>query len=310
MKKIRRSIGLLVLFLLLSACAGRRPTIFVPANPPAPPRLVSTPRVALVLGSGGARGYAHLGVLSVLQKAGVPIDLIVGASAGSIFAALYSDNHSYQKTYRIMMNADFWSFADVSNIPSFSGIVEGYHLEKFLLRNMKAKTFRGLKNKLVIATTNLKTGAPYIVQSGPISPAVLASAALPGLVQPVKMYHKILVDGGVAQPVPVETAQSFHPKVIIAVNIAQQLDPHVPWFSYSIYSRAYDIIWLRLSEENEKAANIIIRPKVGQIGTFSLGDKQTLYQAGRRAALKALPKILRLLKQKHIRLHSPSIRMK
>lgn len=300
---------LLIIFLLLSACAGVPPSIAIPVNPPKAPQLIFPPRVALVLGGGGARGYAHLGVLQVLQQAGVPLDLIVGASAGSIFGAVYSDNHSFDKTYRIMMRASFWTFADINNTPNKSGFVQGYHLEKMLMANMHARRFSQLKNKLVVVSTDLKTGQTYFIQSGPIPPAVLASSALPGLVDPVFLYHKILVDGGVAQPVPVQVAQVFHPRVIIAVNISQPLDPTVPRFSYSIYNRAYDIMWQSLVAQNERGANIVIRPSVGEAGTFALDDRYRLYQAGKKAALQQLPKILILLKQEHIQLHTASIKM-
>lgn len=298
-----------ILILLLAACAGRPPDITIPVNAPKPPHLVAPPRVALVLGGGGARGYAHLGVLQVLQQAGVPLDLIVGTSAGSIFGAVYSDNHSFDKTYRIMMKASFWNFADLNNAPNSSGFVQGYHLEKMLLANMQAQNFSQLKNKLVVVSTDLKTGQVVFIQSGPIAPAVLASSALPGLVDPVFLYHKILIDGGVVQPIPVAVAKQFHPRVIIAVNISQPLDPNVPSFSYSIYNRSYDIMWQNLVLENERGADVVIQPSVGDVGMFDLGDRNRLYQQGRAATLKQLPKILALLKQKHIKLNSASIKM-
>lgn len=304
-----RCLFLLVFLALLSACAGKPPNIAIPINPPKAPQLVSPPRVALVLGGGGARGYAHLGVLQVLQEAGVPLDLIVGTSAGSIFGAVYSDNHSFDKTYQIMMGANFWTFADINNSPSKSGFIQGYHLERMLMANMRAKNFSQLKNKFVAVATDLGSGQTYFIQSGPIPPAVLASSALPGLVDPVFLYHRVLVDGGVAQPIPVEIAQNFHPRVIIAVNISQPLDPKIPYFSYSIYNRSYDIMWQSLVAQNERGADIIIRPAVGDAGTFDLNDRYRLYQAGRAAALKQLPKILALLKQNHIQLHTASIKM-
>lgn len=309
MNNLIRYVFLFIAIMLLTACAGKPPNIAIPVNPPKAPQLISPPRVALVLGGGGARGYAHLGVLQVLQQAGVPLDLIVGTSAGSIFGAVYSDNHSFDKTYRIMMRANFWTFADINNSPNKSGFIQGYHLERMLMANMRAKNFSQLKNKFVAVATDLGSGQTYFIQSGPIPPAVLASSALPGLVDPVFLYHKTLVDGGVAQPVPVEVAQDFHPRVIIAVNISQPLDPKVPYFSYSIYNRSYDIMWQSLVAQNERGADIIIRPAVGEAGTFDLDDRDRLYQAGRTAALKQLPKILALLKQNHIQLHTASIKM-
>lgn len=302
-------LGLSILVLLLSACAGAPPNIAIPVNTPRAPQLMAQPRVALVLGGGGARGYAHLGVLQVLEQAGVPLDLIVGTSAGSIFGAVYSDNHSFDQTYRIMMKASFWNYADLNNVPNTSGFVQGYHLEKMLLKNMKAQNFSELKNKLVVVSTDLTTGRMVFIQSGPIPPAVLASSALPGLVDPVFLYHHLLVDGGVVEPIPVEVAKKFHPSVIIAVNISQPLDPKVPSFSYSIYSRTYDIMWQNLELQNERGADIVIQPIVGDAGLFDLGDRYRLYQQGREAALKQLPQILGLLKKKHIQLHTSSIKM-
>ncbi len=301
MRKFVQFTSILVLILGLYACAGTLPNINLPNTPPPPPPLkVKPPRVALVLGSGGARGYAHLGVLQVLQKAGVPIDLIVGASAGSFVGSLFADNESAQKTYQIMMKAGFWDLADVSNVPSMSGVIQGYHYEKFLLHNMQAKTFRQLKIKLLMATTDLNTGKTYVIQSGPVAPAALASAAIPGAVRPIKLYGHVLIDGGVAAPVPVAIAKRYHPKIIIAVNISEQLQNDSPYTAVGILSRANSIMWKHLTKASEKGANIIIRPNVGQTGTFDMSRKHAMYLDGVKAARAELPSILKLLKAKHI----------
>lgn len=289
---------------MLSACAGLPPKINVPDTPPAPIKLKKQPQVALVLGSGGARGYAHLGVLKVLHDAGVPIDMVVGASAGSIIGAFYADSLSPVKVKNIMYHASFWDFAEVSNTPSLKGVVEGYHVQKFLMRNMHAKTFSQLKIPLIVATTDLKSGNVFSISSGPIPPAIEASGAIPGLVQPAHLYGHILVDGGMADPVPVDLAKKYKPKVIIAVNIAQELPKQMPITAYDVYNRSYMISWEKLSEKSANEANIVIRPQVGTVGTFDLDQKQAMYKAGEKAAKKALPKILALLKQKHIPLLS------
>ncbi|WP_423063978.1 patatin-like phospholipase family protein [Candidiatus Paracoxiella cheracis] len=299
MSKLRATI-VLMLSLLITSCAGIKPDITIPQTPPPPVKLKIKPQVVIVLGSGGARGYAHLGVLQALYQAGIPINAIVCASAGCIVGALYADNNNPKTTYDIMMHASFWDFADVSNILSPSGLIEGYHLEKFLLRNMRAKTFRQLKTKLIVATTNLKTGTTYPIESGPVAPAILASAALPGAVQPVHLYGHVLIDGGVANPIPVDLAKKLHPTIIIAINIAEQLPQHVPINAVSIYSRAYAIMWKKLTEYSEKNATIVIHPKLGEVGTFDLGKKYPMYLAGYHAAEKVIPKIKRLLAEKNI----------
>jgi NTE family protein len=290
----------LIITVYLSSCAGTAPNIYIPSTPPAIPKLKRPVQVALVLGSGGARGYAHLGVLQVLESAGVPIDLIVGASAGSIVGSLYADNQSAAKTYDIMMQAGFWSFADIGNLPSPKGLSEGYHLQKFLLKNMRAKVFRELPTKFIVATTNLLTGQSHPLESGPIAPAVLASAAVPGVVRPVNLYGLTLVDGGVADPVPVDLAKKYSPKIIIAVNIEQKLSHSMPFSAFAIYNRAYSIMWNRLTQYSLNNADIVIRPLVGDIGTFDLNHNYQMYQEGYEAAKRALPKIKKLLRRRHI----------
>ncbi|MCB1827328.1 MAG: patatin-like phospholipase family protein [Coxiellaceae bacterium] len=309
MRKFFTLFILLIGFGLLSACAGAPPNIRIPKTPPPAPILKHPARVALVLGSGGARGYAHLGVLQVLQWAGVPIDLVVGASAGSYVGAVFADSGNATKAYHIMMHAGFWNMADVGNFPSLKGIMTGWNLEKYLLSNMHARDFRQLKIKYVAATTDLLTGKSYMIQSGPIPPAVVASAAVPGVVRPVHLYGHTLVDGGVADPVPVKLARRFHPRVIIAVNIAEQLYPVIPSTGIGIFERANNIIWTRLTGYSLMGANVVIRPKVGDVGTFDMDARYQMYLAGYYAALKALPRIKRLLRQHHIALIPKSKRV-
>lgn len=302
LKKSLKITGIVVLTAIVASCAGSPPNIFIPKQQPPALKMSKRPDVALVLGGGGARGYAHLGVLTILQKAGVPINLIVGASAGSLVGAFYADNDSAQKTKRIMMHAGFWDFADISNVPSLKGPVQGYHVMKFMLRNMRARTFGQLKIPFVVATTDLQTADMIPISSGPVVPAVRASTSVPGAIQPMHLYGYTLIDGGVVDPIPVDIAKKYHPKIIIAVNIANQLSPKTPRTMIGIYDRSSLMSWLKLSEYSQKGADVIIRPAVGHVGIFDLSHKRQLFAEGEQAAYKALPKILKLLKQKHIAL--------
>jgi NTE family protein len=299
--KIIRLFFMLALIAILTACAGSPPNINIPSVPPltTPPR--HTPvRVALALGAGGAKGYAHLGALQVLEAAGVPIDLVSGASAGSIVGALYSDRGSVAHATKALMNATFWDLADTGNFISLSGVVEGYHLEKFLLKHMKSHSFKQTKIKFIAVATNLKNGNRVILDSGPIPPAVLASGAAPGAVRPVILYGNTLIDGGMVDPIPVDVLKPYHPKLIIAINISQQIDHNIPSTAYGIYEKGYAYSWLRLNQLSEKEADVLIRPAVGSVGTFDMSAKNKMYQAGVTAAQKALPAILKLMKQRHI----------
>ncbi|OGT48050.1 MAG: hypothetical protein A3F17_00375 [Gammaproteobacteria bacterium RIFCSPHIGHO2_12_FULL_41_15] len=303
---VKKRCCILACLLLLSGCAGTRPKIEIPATQPPPPKFAKRPQVVVVLGSGGARGYAHLGVLQALKEAHIPIDGLVCASVGCVVGALYADSRSVKKAYRIMMQAGFWNFADVANTPGPSGLMTGYHLEKYLLANMRARNFGQLKIPLLIATTDLLTGHSYLIQGGPIAPAVLASAALPGVVRPIQLYGRVLIDGGVSAPVPVKFAALLRPKAIIAINIARNLFPKIPSGAYSIYSRAYQIMWLQLTDLSQSDADVVIRPYVGDAGTFDMGQRYQLYLEGLKAGKEMIPTIKKMLQHKNVTLTSGS----
>lgn len=289
-------------FLLLVACAGMRPDITIPDHPPKPAPLKTQPAVALVLGGGGARGYAHIGALKALRQAHVPVNLIVGTSVGSIIGALYADNQDLDRLDRLMMAEGYWGFADIANVPSLSGLVQGYHLEKFLNKSMKAKTFRQLGIKFVAVTTDIGSGTTYTIESGPIPPAVLASAAFPGVVEPVHLYHRILVDGGVIDNVAIDVAKRYQPKMIIAISLEAPLDKNIPYSSLGILQRSYAVTLRHLAKYKQRGADVFIHPDVLHTNVFDLSNKQALIDSGYRATKKLIPTILKIMKQKGVAL--------
>ena len=301
MKAVVRVVLVVLMFYSLSGCAVKKPDVNVPRTPPPIVMPKKRPQVALVLGSGGARGYAHLGVIKVLRNAGVPINLIAGASAGAIFGAVYADTGSYHKTYATMMEAKFWDMADMENFPDPDGLMTGYHLENFMLQHLHAKTFKQLKIPLVIATTDIYKGEVYKIGSGPIAPAVEASSAVPVLVRPSYLYGRDLVDGGVTDSVPVDLVKPYHPKLIIAVDIDPDLIEMMPGSEYGMYNRVYAVMGRELSIRSAVGADVVIYPQVGQAGTFNIHNKYKLFYAGEVATKKALPKILGLMKQRGIK---------
>lgn len=302
MKSYLHYLSIIVSCGLLSGCAGFKPAIHVPPQPPQARAIAKNPDVAVVLGGGGAKGYAHIGVLEVLQKAGVPINLVAGSSAGSVVGALFVDNGRADQAKQALMDAGFWDLADVANFPDLQGPIEGYHFERFLLEHMRSRTFKQTKIPFIVATTDLKQGRGFAIKSGPIAPAVLASAAMPGGVRPQHLYGRILVDGCMVDPVPVKLVKPYHPKVIIAINIDAELPHSMPWSFYGIYKRGFQISWLELTKYTEQGADIIIRPRVGTVGSFDITAKHRMYEAGVKAGQRALPRILALLKRKHIAL--------
>ncbi len=302
MKNRIKIAGLILLSTGLFACAGVKPNIAIPAVAPPVAPLKKPIQVAVVLGGGGARGYAEVGALVALENAGVPIDLVAGSSVGSIVAALYADQGDAKTMSKAMMQANFWAFADIENHPSFKGVVEGYHLQRFLLKNMQARNFSQTKVKLMVTGTDLTTGTTKTFESGPIAPAVNASAAVPGIAWPVQLYGKTYVDGGLADPIPVDLAKKYHPKLIIAIPIGKTLPDQMPTTARGIYQRGMLIIWLKYAALCEEGADVVIHPDVGQISIFDIADKKKLYDEGYNAAMKALPQIKQLMLERHISL--------
>lgn len=288
---------ILPLILFLSGCVAL-PNISIPSQEPPPLKLKKHPRVALVLGGGGARGYAHVGVIKTLQKAGIPIDLIVATSAGSIIGALYADSSNANNVNQVMRKTHFFDFADFTIVSSGNGLISGRRLQHFLLNNMHARWFNELKIPLVVVATDLKTGKEKPLSSGPIAPAVNASCAMPGAVHPVKIYGMTLIDGGMVAQLPVNIAKRYHPDIIIAVNIDADLDKKMPTSFIGVFQRAFDISIHAIAEFSGEGADVVIHPSLGSAGIFDIHLKNTLIHSGEKAANEAIPKIKNLLLKK------------
>jgi NTE family protein len=260
--------------------------------------------VALVLGGGGARAIAHLGVLEILEEIGIKVDLIVGTSGGSIVGALYADNPDAKELKKIMqkMNIDdFVDFSVLSVIHSLSlssGFVDGKNSEKFLLKNMTAKNFEELKIPFISVATDIVTGRTIPINSGPIAPAVRASCAIPGLFAPVEMYGMMLVDGGVTAPLGIAIAKKHKAKIIIAIDVSMPVEENRVHNVLDLVFKALSVNYSVLNHLVSKDADILIRPAIGNIGLFDAHRKDDLYEAGRLAAIQKIPEIKKQLSQK------------
>lgn len=188
---------------LLSACASiQRPRIDIPRTAPPPPKLKKKVEVALVLGAGGSRGLAHLGVIEVLEKEGIPIDLIVGSSAGSLFGVLYADNPDVAAVKEKVIHLKKKDLLDpsltalIQATMRLTGPIQGNALEQFLVKELIAKNFEELVIPVVAVATNVDNNHITLLRSGPIAPAIHASSALPPLFSPVELYRQTLICGG------------------------------------------------------------------------------------------------------------------
>ena len=261
--------------------------------------------VALVLGGGGARAIAHLGVLAILEENNIPVDLIVATSGGSIIGALYADNpdaKSLKKIIQKMRVEDFVDFSVLSVIHGMhslsSSFVDGRNGEKFLLKNMAAKNFEELKIPFIAVATDIVTGNTIPLNSGPIAPAVRASCAIPGLFAPVEMYGMILVDGGVTAPLGIDIAKRYKAQIIIAVDVTLPVEETRVHNVVELVFKSLRVNYSVLNNLLAKEADILIRPAITKVGIFDAHRKEDLYEAGRIAALKHIPEIKKQLSKK------------
>lgn len=255
-------------------------------------------RLALVLGGGGAKGLAHVGVLEELEEANIPIDLVVGCSAGSIIGSLYCDcpctGHLKETLLRLNTNVlvdfDIWN--------ARYGLCQGRSLRRFLRKNLTATNFDELQVPFFLVTTDLYSSELVIIGGGPIIPAVEASCSIPLVFVPVNLYGRAFVDGGMIDPVPVRVAKHFDSEVIVAVDLRGLLPQTFPTNLFAVASRSAEITLLWQSECCIKDADVVIRPNLDGIGTFCENQNEHIYQAGKKAAREAIPKILACLAEK------------
>ena len=246
------------------------------------------PRVGVALGGGFARGIAHLGVLRVLEQEHIPIDYLGGTSAGALLAVSYASRYSL---HEIEAQARATRFHDFGNWKlSWMGLASNQKLEHYPRQHLGVSTFEELRIPLAIAATDIGTGEPVYFTRGPLGPALRASCAYPGMFVPVELEGRMLVDGFLAAPVPIDAVRNMGADVIIGVFLeaANNRKPSsivdVIGLSFAILQRHADLEWRR-------AADIIVEPIVKEFLWDDFDKASELIAAGEAATRTALPKI-------------------
>ncbi len=207
----RRSV-LLLASLALAACSSLPPPP-VPVNVPAPVEPVTPkpppkpPRIGLALGGGAARGFAHIGVIQVLEEQGIKVDLVAGTSAGSLVAALYASGKSGNEMAQLAETMDEGAITDWA-FPT-RGLIRGEALARYVREKTGNKLIEQMPLPLGILATELSDGSPILFRTGDTGTAVRASSSVPAVFQPVKIGNREYVDGGLVAPVPVRFARQM-----------------------------------------------------------------------------------------------------
>ncbi|MBW8845103.1 MAG: patatin-like phospholipase family protein [Burkholderiales bacterium] len=288
-------------FAVLAGCSvlptqTPQPPVVVPQQPPPDVPVVrpapKPPRIGLALGGGAARGFAHIGVIQVLEEAGIKVDLVAGTSAGSLVAALYASGKSPREMQTLAEGMDEGAITDWS-FP-LRGLIRGEALARFIREKTGGKGIEQMALPLGIVATDLSDGSSILFRSGDTGTAVRASSAVPAVFQPVKIGQREYVDGGLVSPVPVRFAREMGAQFIVAVDITSPPEKDPPGDAFRMLMQTFSIMGRSINMFELREADVVIRPKLEGVGSADFTARRRAIQAGREAAQAMLP----LLKQR------------
>lgn len=248
------------------------------------------PVIALVLGSGGARGYAHIGVIEVLEQQGIRPDFIVGTSAGSIVGSIYASGKSPAELRDIALKLKANDVREVN--VSLKGFFDGKKVEDYINQQVHNMPLERMKIPMYVVATELKDGTRTVFNYGNTGQAVRASASIPSMFVPTKIHDVEYVDGGLVSPVPVQVARELGADVVIAVDILAQPIHTETSNVWGLFNQNINIMQGRLAEEELKDADIVIQPDLREKAhIFDVKGREMTMQAGVDAANEKLAEI-------------------
>ncbi len=270
-------------------------------------------KVGLALGGGAARGLAHIGVLKALAENNVPIDVIAGTSIGALVGVCFAKDGEIDTLEEIVLNIDWKQLAllvDPNLALLKKGFIHGEKIKELLCSIIGDIEFKDLKIPFRVIATDATTGEEIVIDGGSVAEAVRASISIPVLFTPVKFGNKFLIDGGMVNPVPVDTAKNMGAEFVIACNVipepqkrkrnymknksmtklTKKIDPNTPNI-VDVLINSFYIMEHRIAVLNLKKADIIINPEVNDISILEFYKGAEAISEGYKAVLDALPKI-------------------
>jgi NTE family protein len=256
---------------------------------------MNRPRIVLALGSGGARGFAHIGVLQVLEEIGIPIDGIAGASMGSIVGSFYASGMElrYIESLAIHMKRRHWLDFTYPKM----GFLTGTKITEMLHLLTKGKTFEQLDIPLSVVATDLLNGERVVFRSGPVYQAVRASISIPGIFVPYYLDGRLLIDGGVIDRVPIHVARDMGADLVIGVDVGlyDQLPPVKSIFD--VILQTIDIMEREIVRVRSQDADLLIRPKVSHISSTAFTNVEECIELGRQAMQEQADNLLEMVRR-------------
>jgi NTE family protein len=283
MEKFKALIAFFVLGLITVSCVTTE-TVRLKPKPA---------KIALVLGAGASRGFAHIGVLKVLEANRIPFHMIVGTSAGSFVGSLYAYGFNAFQLQKMAIAFEKDNIIDLA-IPD-NGFVKGERLEEYLNKTLKNTPIEKLRIPFYAVATRIPSGQETVFGRGNTGMAVRASCSIPGIFMPTRILDKVYVDGGVVNPVAVDVAKRLGADVVIAVDVSADLDTKLPEGTIATILQSINIMYSKIASAQIPLADIAIKPRVGHIGSSEFEKRHEAIMEGEKAALEALPAILNLI---------------
>jgi NTE family protein len=271
-----RLLSLFLLAALLASCAA-------PPAPPPPVTVVKPPaRIALVLGGGAARGFAHIGVIKALEAQGIVPDMVVGTSAGSVVGALYASGMKGFDLQKLALEMEEDMVADWA-LPN-RGVLKGEALQDFINQKVKNLPIQKLPKPLGVVATDLQSGEKVLFRQGNTGMAVRASSAVPGVFQPIEIGGRDYVDGGLTSPVPAQSARAMGADFVIAVDISNVSRRDKLSGTLDVLLQTFTIMGHAISSHELEDADIVIRPKTAAVSSTDFEDRHLAILEGEKAA--------------------------
>jgi NTE family protein len=269
---------------LIASCATAPKEVSAPPKPA---------KIAVVLGAGASRGFGHIGVLKILELNKIPVHMVVGTSVGSFVGSLYAYGYNPYELQTIAIALQKDDVADYT-LPD-NGFIKGDKLENFVNDKVKYTPIDKFKIPFYAVATNIQMGEEMAFGRGNAGKAVRASCSIPGIFKPPIIGDKMYVDGGVVSPVAVDVARRYGADVVIAVDISSSLGSTAPTGTIETIMQAVDIMYGKIASIQIKNADVIIKPKVGHIGSSDFSKRHEAIMEGEKAAAAALPAINQII---------------
>ena len=274
---------------LMAGCLGtpERPD---PTPTPMPAASELPPvRIGLALGGGAAKGFAHIGVIKMLEANGLKPDVVAGTSAGSVVGALYA---SGMDPFELQQQAFGLDEDRIRDVRLFSGgVLQGRKLQDYVNELVANRPLDRMPIPFAAVATRLETGERTVFVRGNTGQAVRASSSIPGVFEPVAIGGQHYVDGGVTSPVPVDAARELGADVVVAVDISNRATGGTPGHLLGIVNQSIAIMGSKLGEQELARADVVVRPAVSDIGPADFAQRDRAILEGERAALAALPRL-------------------